>query len=237
MYWIYLTLFILVVLTPKIIQEGALFLREEDVESLIIFCFGLFAFVLYLAKEKTLLRVFREKLHLQKRTNLITRDLSDSYSYIGGMNRKFDIVKDLIFYLPKDTAEVLSKREPETYQPIIQAVKLLAKTKTVSLRFVNTKTKEVEKVVEDDAENVFSSFDAKTLVASKKTFWEESGSVIVRSPRQAKSMAAYIIFSKATNRVDDIEIFKILASQALLLFCVDWYSTGERRNKLLPDQK
>lgn len=234
MYWIYLTLFIFIVLTPEIIQDSVLFFREEDVESLIIFCFGLFGFVLYLAKEKELIRVFKEKLHLQKRTNLITRDLSDSYSYIGGMNRKFDIVKELIFHLPKDTAEVLAKREAETYQPIIQAVKLFAKTGAVSLRFVNMRTEEVEKTVENDLEGVFSSFDVKTLKAPKKTFWEEHGCMIVRSPRQAKDMAAYIIFPKVTNRVDDMEIFKILASQALLLFCVDWYGTAERKKESLP---
>src|SRR3989338_8168885 len=217
MYWIYLTLFILVVLTPKVIAEGVLFLREEDVESLIIFCFGLFAFVLYLAKEKALRRVFQEKLRLQKRTHLITRDLSDSYSYIGGMNRKFDIVKELIFHLPQSMAEMLVKREPETYQPIIQTVKLLAKAAIVSLRFVNMRTKDIEKAVENDPEGIFSAFDAKTLLASKKTFWEEEGCVVIRSPRQAKNMTAYIIFPKATNRIDDIEVFKILASQALLL--------------------
>src|SRR3989338_2443668 len=229
MYWIYLTLFILVVLTPKVIAEGVLFLREEDVESLIIFCFGLFAFVLYLAKEKALWRVFQEKLRLQKRTHLITRDLSDSYSYIGGMNRKFDIVKELIFHLPQSMAEMLVKRESETYQPIIQAVKLLAKATAVSLRFVNMRTKDIEKAVENDPEEVFSSFDAKTLLASKKTFWEEEGCVVVRSPRQAKNMAAYIIFPKVTNRIDDIEVFKILASQALLLFCIDRFGAAERK--------
>ncbi|MDP3957553.1 MAG: hypothetical protein Q8Q10_03580 [bacterium] len=229
MYWIYLTLFILVVLTPEIIAEGALFLREEDVESLVIFCFGLFGFALYLAKEKALWRVFQEKLHLQKRAHLITRDLSDSYSYIGGMNRKFDIVKELIFRLPESTAEASVKREPETYQLIIQAVKLLAKTETVSLRFVNMRTKDIEKAVENDSEKAFSSFDAKTLLASKKTFWEAEGCVVVRSPRQAKNMLAYIIFPKVTNRIDDIEVFKILASQALLLFCVDRYGVAERR--------
>jgi len=237
MYWIYLALFILAVLTPEIIARGTLFLREEDVESLLILCFGLLGFALYLAKEKAFLRVFQEKLHLQRRTHLITRDLSDSYSYIGGMNRKFDIVKELIFHLPQDMAEVFAKREPETYQPIIQTVKLLAKATAVSLRFVNMRTKDIEKAVENDPEGIFSAFDAKTLLASKKTFWEEKGCVVVRSPRQAKNMTVYIIFPKATNRIDDIEVFKILASQALLLFCVDRFGAAERNSKLVSDQR
>lgn len=236
MYWIYLALFVLIVLTPKIIQDGVFFFREEDVESLLIFCFGLSGFILYLAKEKALLRVFKEKLNLQKRTNLITKDLSDSYSYIGGMNRKFDIVKELIFHLPKETAEALVKKEPERFQSIIQAMKLVAKTDSVSIRFVNTKTKEIEKIVGNNSKGVFAPFDAEQLLLAKKTSWEEHGCIIVRSPQKAREMAAYIIFHKVTNRVDDMEIFKILASQALLLFCVDRYGQGEEKKKTLSDK-
>lgn len=235
MYWIYLSIFIFAIFVPKIVQDGAIFLGEEDLESFVIFCLGILTFFLYLAKEKALLETFKEKLHLQKRTNIITRDLSDSYSYIGGMNRKFDIVKELIFHLPQGTAKALAEKEPETYQSIVQAVKTLAKTETVSLRFVDIKTKKIEKTIENGSGDIFSFFDAKTLTASKKTFWEERDSVIVCSPRQAKNMAAYIIFPKVANRIDDVEVFKILASQALLLFFVDRYSgAAERKNGVSP---
>lgn len=237
MYWIYLAIFILIILTPKIIREGILFFREEDVEALIIFCFGLFGFVLYLAKEKALLRVFQEKLHLQKRANIITKDLSDSYSYIGEMNRKFDIVKDLIFHLPKDTADTLTKKEPETFRSILEAVKLLAKTDMVSLRFVNAKTKEIEKVLENGHGKTFVSFDAERLLSSKKTFWEEETYAVVRSPLQAKGMAAYIVFFKTSNHIEDADVFKILASQALLLFCVDRYGVLGGTEHIVPEKK
>lgn len=67
MYWIYLAIFILVIFTPKVVRDGFFFLREEDVEALVIFGFGIFGFMLYLVKEKALLRVFQEKLRLQKK--------------------------------------------------------------------------------------------------------------------------------------------------------------------------
>lgn len=229
MYWIYLTLFVFVVLTPKIIQEGFYFFGVEDAESLLIFCFGLFGFALYLVKEKALLQVFKEKLHLQKRTHIITKDLSNSYSYIGGMNRKFDIVKELIFHLPKDTAIALAKGDSKIYHSIIQTVKLVAKTEFVSLRFVNVKTGEIEKIVDNGLGRVPACFNARALALSEKTCWDESDYMAVRSPRKAKDIAAYIIFPKTVNRMDDMEVFKILASQALLLFCVDWYGAPERK--------
>lgn len=230
MYWIYLAIFVLVVFTPKIIQDGIYFLREEDVEALIIFCFGVLAVTLYLAKEKALLQIFQEKLHLQKKTNIITKDLSDSYSYIGGMNRKFDIVKDLIFQLPKDTSDALAKKKPETYQAIIQAVELLSKAESVALRFVNIKTKKLEKQIDSGSSEQFASFDVESLLSAKKAFWENHDCAVVCSPRQAESTVAYIIFPKVTNQVEDVEMFKILASQALLLFCVDRYAATAADN-------
>ena len=218
-----MALFILVILTPKVIQEGVLFFHEEDVEALVIFCFGLFGFILYLIKEKALIKVFQEKLHLQKRANVITKDLSYSYSYIGGINRKFEIVKNFIFHLPKYTTEAMDQKKTETFHSIIESVKLLSKTDIVSLRFVNETTKTMERILEDDHSKALDSFDASKLLAEKKTFWEENGYAIARSPLQAKGIIAYIIFSKTSNYVENIDVFQILASQALLLFCIDWY--------------
>lgn len=230
MYWIYLTFFVLIVLTPKVIQEGVLLFREEDIESLVIFCFGVLGFALYLAKEKALLKTFQEKLHLQKRTNIITKDLSDSYSYIGEMNRKFDIVKELIFRLPEDAADTLQKKRSESFLSILEAAKVFAKSERVSLRFVNVKTKSIEKILESGPGRTFDRFDAATLLSSKKTFWEEENFAIVRSPLQARGIVAYIIFQRTTNHIEDADVFKILASQALLLFPLNHPDVGEEQS-------
>lgn len=231
MYWIYLALFVFAVFVPKIIQDGFLFLKEEDLESFILFCLGIFTFFLYLVKEKALVQMLQEKLRLQKKTNIITKDLSDSYSYIGGMNRKFDIVKELIFHLPKDTSDMLAKKQPETFQSIIGAINLLSKAESVSLRFVNMRTKQFEKIVERGPRDAFAFFTEEKLLEAKKMYWEEQDCAIVRSPRQAKNIEVYIIFPKTINHVDDVEMFKILASQALLLYCVDRYGAEERKEK------
>lgn len=223
MYWIYLVIFVLVILTPKIVHEGLLFLHEEDVESLLIFFLGLLGFGIYLAKEKALLRAFREKLHLQKQTNIISRDLSDSYSYIGEMNRKFDIVKDLIFNFPRNADELLGKKDADFYSSILEATRLLAKSDHVSLRFVDYRAGTVEKVCEAQSTPaaMFEHFDGKCLLGAKKYFWEENGYVVVRSPRSTPKLASYLIFPKATNRIEDVEVFKILAAEALFLYCVE----------------
>src|SRR3989344_5027965 len=110
MYWIYLSIFVAVVFMPMLVQGGLFFLAEDTVEALIIFCLGALGFLIYLAKDKALIRLIREKILLQKQTNIITRDLSDSYSYIGELNRKFDIVKNLAFHLPRALSEGARKK-------------------------------------------------------------------------------------------------------------------------------
>lgn len=231
MYFIYLAIFILAILTPKIVHEGVWFLFEEDIESLAIFFFGALGFVLYLAREKALLKAFREKLHLQKQTNIITRDLSDSYSYIGEMNRKFDIVKELVFRLPSAvTGTVKRKKDQEIYRPVLEAVQLLTKTKSVALRFVNLKKRSIDGFVNEAPHPSFLSFDAEKLLRTKKTFWEEDGCAIARSPKQACGMVAFLFFPKETNHIDDIEILKIFAAEALFLYCARNLGTSEKKD-------
>ena len=222
MYWIYLVIFILVILTPRFITGGWQFLREEDIESMLIFFLDTFGFMIYLAKEKALLRVFREKLHLQKQTNIITRDLSDSYSYIGEMNRKLDIVKELIFQLPQTTAEIFSKKSGSVYSSLLATASLLSKSDQVFLCFVETKRKMVRGVFCKDKRTSWPPALAPlTLLATGKYFWEEAEHIIVRSPRPAKGVAAFLVFAKTKNHVDDGEVFKIVVSEALLLYCVE----------------
>ncbi len=219
MYWIYLAIFVAVVFTPLYIQNDQMFLGEEEFEALVIFSLGVLGFVLYLAKENALLRMIKEKLLLQKQTNIITRDLSDSYSYIGEMNRKFDIVKNLAFHLPEAVSQAPETGSKDFYAALLEAVGMLAKTGSISLRFVNTKERRIEEKIEEGGVPEFEPFTAKKLLGEKKLFWEEGECIVARSPREACGVHAYLVFLKKVNAVEDAEIFKILASEALFLYC------------------
>lgn len=222
MYWIYLALFVLAILTPQFISGGESVFTEQDIESLLIFCFGVFGFVVYFAKEKALLRIFREKKQLQNQANLMTRDLSDSYSYIGEMNRKLDIVKDFIFDLPKTTARTSGEKEEKLYASLLGTVSILAKTDRVVLCFVNTRKKTIEKIFEKSVKrSLIAHIDPVQLLSLGKFFWEEQDYAVVRSPRQAKGVAAFLIFTKTKNHIEDSDVFKILVSEGLLLYALN----------------
>jgi hypothetical protein len=221
MYWIYLILFVFMIVTPELTQSGFLFFGEEDLESVLIFCFGIIGLVLYLGKESAFLRAVREKLSLQQETNQIRKDLSQSYSYIGEMNRRIDIVKNMVVATPTSVARADGSEPGRLYHPIFDATMLLAQSDCVGLFFVNEEDQTVlERHVEGEHLPTIEAIDGKQLMASKKYIWNEDGLTFVRSPENANGQAAFLVFHTLKNRLEETGIFQILAAQALLVFSV-----------------
>lgn len=218
MYWIYLTLFIVIIFTPEMVNRGLFFFGEEEVESVVIFCFGLIGLLLYLAKESTLLRVVSEKLFLQRQTNQIRKDLSQSYSYIGEMNRRFDIVKNSILALPTTTPRPFSQDQTVRYQSVLSAMQLITKTPLLAVLVVDMAAERVLEHAGEEHEFPPALMDAAHLLAAAKFYWEEGEYSVVRAPEEAQGVTAFLVFRKAANRFEDKEVFQILAAEALLLY-------------------
>lgn len=221
MYWVYLLLFVAMIFTPELVSREVFFLNEENAESVVIFCFGILGLLLYLAKESTLIRVVREKIFLQRETNQIRKDLSQSYSYIGEMNRRFDIVTQSLLALPTSALRVFAREKQELYRPVFDAVRLLTRSKKLSLLFVSVGDARVLAQHSTGGDFPKEVLDGAHLLITKKFFWEEKGAYIVRSPEDAFETAAFLIFEKVANRSDDIEAFQILAAEALFLYCIE----------------
>lgn len=210
----YLLLSIFVVLTPELITSGTWILTEADFESLIIFALVTLGLLLYVSKERAFFRVNEERTHLQKKTNAISRDLSESYSYIGEMNRKLDVIQEVIFELPKKTL-LKSRRSTDIYRPILDAVKVFARTERAALLVIDTKTRIC---IEGIGTRFFRQYTVEDLLDAKKSFWIEEKAIIVRSPYAAGGRHVFLILARMTNHTEDMEHLQLLASQALLLF-------------------
>ena len=222
MYWIYLTLFVFMVFAPKYVLHGYFFLGEEDIESLLIFFFSLSGFLLYLAKERALGKIRLEQQKIKREKKVIFQDLESSYSYIGELNRKFEILKRSVGALPGTlSAFGRTARDEELYRPILDAVKILSKAESVALYFVHTREHRIEKVFIDGKKNSFSNITGESLLHEKsRRFWLEDDSYFAASPTAVDHFRSFIVFPKKANDLDDHEIFKILSSEALFLFCL-----------------
>jgi hypothetical protein len=221
MYWIFFILFILAALTPETVRSGFFGLSEEGAETLLVFFLGATGFLLFFAKEKSLLRHVREKLRLQREKSDITKDLSASYSYIGETNRKLDLMESLILSMP-EAAERFRKGETRrAYRAFERSVLMLCKSASFLVRIVDIDHGIVEKEIRNGKVSQCTAITVEKLVESGKKVTEENGCVIVRSPGMMGSLVAFLLFPKTTNRLEDPEMLKALATQGLVLYLLE----------------
>ncbi len=218
MYWIYVIIFILAVFVPDLIKHGIFFINKEKTEELAILFLGAVAFLLFFLKEKKLNLYNRERIEIQKELNRILRDLRDSYSYIGEVNRKLDILQNISEEIP-GTRALTADEEKDAYNSIIQAIKVLEKTSKFAIRFVNLSTGKTEKEIKG-SRNFYTKVENKFLNEKINGDVVENGNyIVICSPRNIGSISACIIFLKEKNRIlEDPGILKLLAAQALFLF-------------------
>lgn len=214
MYWLYFFLFIIASVTPIFVQGGSGRLTEDMLEALVILVAGAVAFVLYVVKDKSLLRHVREKLWFQQKTTSITKDLSQSYSYIGEINRKMDILRGMMYRL----VEIRENKQGEErlLWEVLDTISHLTQAERVSIRILtdNVCTHRLE---ETKDKKVFATVEDSDLLASEKSIFEINGIQCLSSQDLRKKTKIFLLFSKAHNdEVDEGMINILMAFLAVL---------------------
>lgn len=222
MYWIFAVLFAIAVLIPDIIRGDVPFLAEERAEEVAIFILGSVAFLTFVQNERRIAFQKKEKEKTQKKMEQAVKDLVDSYSYIGEVNRKVDILMGVALGLT-DRSVFDKNKEKETYESIIKAANSLLKAESSIIRFVNLKTNRTEKEVkllEDATPNILNNdlVDMGENVNVKK----QNGALVISSSQKMKDVKGYLIISGYSENEEvqpkNIEILKLFASQAMFLY-------------------
>ncbi|NTW30151.1 MAG: hypothetical protein HGB34_03690 [Candidatus Moranbacteria bacterium] len=221
MYWIFFVLFILAALVPEVVRVGLFGLDEEGAETLLVFLLGAVGFSLFFVKEKALVRQVRERLRLQREKSDITKDLSESYSYIGETNRKIDLLRGLVLSLPESIGHFRLKETRKAYRSFERSVLMSCKTDAFLVRIVDTERGVVEKEIRNGRVSSCASVLLEKLVSSGKKVFEEGGCIIVRSPRSIGSHVSFLIYPKPMNRIEDHGILEALATQGLVLYFLE----------------
>lgn len=214
MYWLYFFLFIVAVSTPIFIESEAWHLTEDMREASVILVSGAIAFVLYVLKDKSLLRHVREKLWFQQKNSAITKDLSQSYSYIGEVNRKVDILQNMMHRLV-EIRETKQEEERMLWE-VLDTIKQLTQADRVSIR-IFTKGVCTHQLEEKADKKVFAVISDDDLIANGKSFFEINGIQGVSSQQLRKKTKIFLLFSRAHNdEVDEGMLNIILAFLAIL---------------------
>ncbi len=221
MYWIYLIIFIIAVLVPDIIKGGFLFLSQQRLQEFAIFLLGMIGFLFFLWKEHQLAVGEKEKEKEKRKFNQTAKDLVESYSYIGEVNRKMDILMNVALGL-SDRSSLDKKKEREIYKSILDASKFLMKSENSTIRFVDVKSGRTKKDVEFGEGN--NLIENKKLVAMPDNINVKryGNFLVVSSYKTIGDIRGFLIMSgydkEEEKNFNNLEILKVLAAQALFLY-------------------
>jgi len=147
----------------------------------------------------------------------MTKDLKYSYSYIGEINRKLDILEHIALGYP-ESSNLTQKNEMELFDSIMDAVRLFGKSDDFAIRFVRLPDYDILKEIRSLPENTLSfSLNGSTLDVN---YFESDDFIVTTSPKTIDNIFSYILIRKitASQKLDDIELMKTLAAQALFIF-------------------
>jgi hypothetical protein len=227
MYWLFLVIFIITVLVPDIIRTNFYAVSETRLEEVLIFLMGAIAFAIFLKNEQQLVFHKREKEKDKKKIEQTVKDLVESYSYIGEVNRKMDLLMNTALGL-STRSSLSASHENETYKSIVSATTFLLKADSATLRFLDTKKLKTKK--EFHSEKSGGNIKNSTLIELEKDPESEENSnvikhenyLIISSNQRINEIKSYLIISGFDQQEEEnpknLEILKVFASQALFLY-------------------
>lgn len=229
MYWIFLIFFIITILIPDIVRSGFYFLSEARVEEIAIFLMGATVFLIFLKSEQQLIFHKKEKEKDQRKIDQTVKDLIESYSYIGEVNRKIDLLINIA--LGFSDRSILSKsKEKEIYQAIVKGAGSLFQTKKATLRFVDMETGKTKKEIrlnpnghdKKAPKNKDLVKIVKKAQNNSQNLSKDRNILIGFSSHDIDGIRSFIIVYDYNKEEEadpkNSEILKVFASQALFLY-------------------
>ena len=215
----YLIIFTFVVFVPDIITGGIWGFSEEKTEEGAIFFLGMVAFYLFIIKDSQLTQNIKKRLDIQERYNSISKDLTESYSYIGEVNRKLEVLENISLRLI-DPSKISRKEKKEIEEMIINAIRFLAKTDRFVIRFKDHSTNQLlGQISGGDKEFLVKAKDLFIVMKKSKSITRQDGFLIVRSAKNMKNVTAFLVFDGKGERLpENIEMIQMLTTQALFLY-------------------
>lgn len=228
MSFLYLVFFVLAVLSPSIYEQGYFGLSENLLEEATIFLFGMAGIITFTLYERHIERREAETARMENDVQRTKAELVESYSYIGSVNRKIELLKRLM----NDTSMTLidRKRLPkELLQAIAQnalgavgaeAVLLRimdqATLRTVAEVQVNAKKPQVFRVPNRELKAIEDSRASHAFLLTE----DERDVLAVPSDAFTDTSKAYLLLFLPTQYIPEIDVslLKVFVNQAEMIY-------------------
>ncbi|MFA5994379.1 MAG: hypothetical protein WC823_05465 [Parcubacteria group bacterium] len=195
---------------------------EERIEEFLIFVMGITSFLFFILKEHQLEAQSKEKLKEQRRLQQTAKDLVDSYSYIGEVNRKMDMLMKIGANL-SESVSLNKKKECKVFDNILDTTIFLLKGQSASLVFYNVKTKRIIKEICSDKKCQLIKKNKDFFTLEKDIYIKViEDYIIFSSNRSTQDVRSYLVvrgfdeFQSQDNNNQDI--IKYLVMQALFVY-------------------
>ncbi|EKE25730.1 MAG: hypothetical protein ACD_5C00051G0003 [uncultured bacterium] len=217
MYWVYLITLTFTVFVPTLVTQGYWTLDVKTSQEIAILFLGSIGFITFLFKEKSLNRMLSEKSLYQRQVTRMSKDLTNSYSYIGETNRKLDILENISLGYPKNS-QANSKDSEEAYGSILEAIQIFGKSNEFVLRFIEKSNQNIIKEIKSLPE--FSKSFPLIKWEEERHYYEDNDFIYILSPKIVEDIFSCLIIKKkqSSHRIEDREMMKALVSQALFIF-------------------
>jgi len=221
MYWLLLITFMIAVILPEIVTGNLPFIRSEVIESIGILILGIFALIIFVRNEKKIKAERLENIKYRKQLDQSIKDLADSYSYIGEVNRKMDILMNVALGFA-DRSLGDKSAEEEIYSSIANTAKFIMKGDNASLIFYDYSQNRICKEKFTSGGNSLSNRSELTSMKKDETLKKIKDRIIIASSHVVKNIRSFIIvdgyLEDEERSVSNIEILKVLASQSLFIY-------------------
>jgi hypothetical protein len=206
---------------PDIIDGKLWIFSENRVEEILIFLLGATAFLIFIKSEQKLIFHKKEKEKDQKKINQTVKDLVESYSYIGEVNRKIDILMSVALGF-SDSSNLNKSQEEEIYKSIVIATNSLLKAESTSLRLIDIDTKKTKKESRTKKENNSIKNSELLAMEEKTTLKKNDDCLIISSGKKINGVKSYLIIcgydKEEESNSKNLEIIKVFVSQALFIY-------------------
>lgn len=217
MRWIYLILFVLATITPSfIVQRDYLWIGQENLEDLVIFLLGVIGFSLFYFRERLLRTHLDKNKKYQREAVDASRDLVQSYSYIGEVNRQLEMLKEIMLNMP--TKQKINDKEREkAFAVMLEAIAMFARTENASIYFVNTLTKRIDEV-KTIGKKKATKIPLEEILAQKDLVVEYANTTVMRGGRKENGFRVFLYIEKKNKVKENADFLKAILAQALSLF-------------------
>lgn len=226
LYWIYVLVFISNVMVPILVHENYIpvfFAPQQITEIVCLFVINTIGFSIYLMKHYTHERFVRDCGIYRRDAVNTAKDLNFSYSYIGEINRKIDILKSLIV-IPANLGSAYSRSKTEIYSSILKAIEGLAECRNFFLGLYDKNiSKSIKTVQNGDAPPL--NVDISSVFNTQKTnAFPFEDCYIVKTGYDQSGLCAFAVLKKSSLKNETIDLVKTVLQRMLFLYT---YTSGK----------